>query len=368
MREKSTFVISAILLGFIFAFSACESSTEATLEESFEKLKQVTPLPGISVESMEVSTAENNDSYLSVSFNDGRAKEAWCIEWNEEEAFGIQNGVKFYTTKGHEAWEKLNYFMHIKDDLRAADPDLTTKDIQVIIWALIDNPSFDVNKISEYENIDERIYKDGKALFDVQKVKTIVSQVENYFASSKEKSISQKLGVTVIENDGQTIITEDETAFAVMTSNGEVDDSISTCFIEDGFGNWGWTNGPLSDPSGPLTFDIYAGAGQCDLEKGTLVGELIVEYNNGTFTATYIMTETSPFTGETYVMTESHLYVGNDPYPEGPSGMPTNAPGQYGNSDDHGNVTTYTYEIEGLSGDIFFIAHAVVDGFEPADD
>lgn len=368
MRVKNTFVISLILVGFTAFFSACETSTKPDIEETFASLKQVTPIPGIAVETMEVSKVENDDSYLSVRFNNGQAKEAWCIEWNEEEAFGIQDGVKFYSTKGHKEWKKLNQFMRMKEDLRAADPSLTSRDIQVVIWSLIDTPSFDVDKISEYENIDERIYKDGQPLFDVQKVKAIVDEVENQVSSAKENTNYQEPGVTVIQNDGQTLITADETAYAVMTSNGEVDSSVSTCFIENSFGNWGWTNGPLSDPSGELTFDIYAGAGQCDLNRGTLVGELIINYENGTFTATYRMTETSEFTGNSYILTETHLYVGNDPYPTNPAGNPTNAPGQYGNSDNHGAVTEYTYEIDDLSGDIYFIAHAVVDGFNPEAD
>lgn len=66
------------------------------------------------------------------------------------------------------------------------------------------------------------------------------------------------------------------------------------------------------------------------------------------------------------MMTETHLYVGNDPYPTNQgSGKYTVAPGQYGNSDNHGAVTEYTYEIDNLSGDIYFIAHTVVDGFNP---
>jgi hypothetical protein len=32
----------------------------------------------------------------------------------------------------------------------------------------------------------------------------------------------------------------------------------------------------------------------------------------------------------------------------------------------HDDTTEYTYEIDGLSGDIYFIAHAVVNGF-PSD-
>lgn len=362
MRVKNTFLL-AFFIGIIFSFSSCESSTNVTIEESFQELKNVTPISGVTIESMEVIQGNSLDSYLAVRLNNGKKREAWCIEWNEEEAFGLQNGAKLYTTKGHKEWKKLNYFMSKLNDFRANDPDLTSRDIQVVIWSLVNNPEFDVDKIAEYENIDPRIYKDGQPLFDVQKVKSIVHQVESHLANT-QKTLGEESGVTVIENDGQTIILGDETAYAVKTlDQTEVDSDYSTCFNEEiienvSFNNWGWTNGPLSDPSGELIYDIYAGAGQCDLDKGTRVGELIVNYANGTLTVTYRMI------GETYTLTETHLYAGNDPYPVNRgSGNYTVAPGHYGNQNTHDNVTEYTYVVDGLSGDIYFIAQAVVNGF-----
>lgn len=155
---KKTFLL-AFLISIIFGFYSCESGTNVTIEESFQELKQVTPIPGVTVESMEVIQSERHDGYLTVRLNNGKQREAWCIEWNEEEAFGIQNGAKLHTTKGHNEWDKLNYFMKIKDDIRANDPDLTSREIQVVIWSLVNNPPFDVDKIGEYENIDPRVYK-----------------------------------------------------------------------------------------------------------------------------------------------------------------------------------------------------------------
>lgn len=381
MNIKGTAALaSAVMTLLITMATACEpsTSTQPTISESFEEIKQITPLTGGHIERLEISKEDNEDSFLTVRLNNGMEREAWCIEWNEDQAFGIQNGAKLYSTAGHDAWKELNYFMRIKDDLRTNDPDLTPREIQVIIWSLINNPPFDVDKISEYKEIDPRIYKDGQPLFDVQKVKNIVSKVQKHFMSPKKnKEYSKDPGLTVIENDGQTIITTNETAFAVKTTpvgeRKEADGSYSSCFNEEiienvSFNNWGWTNGPISDPSGDLTFDIYAGAGQCDLSKGTLVGEPSVNYSDGILTVTYKMTETG-FTGNSYTLTETHVYAGNDPYPQkkgnGKNGKFTVAPGQYGHKNNHDDVTEYTYEIEGLSGDIYFIAHAVVNGFNP---
>ncbi|NGP76701.1 hypothetical protein G3570_08655 [Balneolaceae bacterium YR4-1] len=362
MKKNGVLAFASLFVGLLFAFISCDQSTSDEFQESFQKVKQVTPIPGAQNERINLQPGDSQDSFFTVTLDDGTVKEGWCIEWNESYVQGEQNGVKMFSTKGQEAWKELNYFMHIKDKLRAQDPDLTFREIQVVIWSLVDNPEFDVDNISEYSHINPRIYNNGEVLFDIQKVKDIVNQVEAHFVNSASKLEAEYSGTTIIENDGQTIMMAGETAFAYNPN-------YSTCFDEEiiantTFPNWGWTNGPISDGFED-TFDIWAGAGQCDLSKGTLVGELFVSYSGGTLTATYNMTVTSPYTNKLYTMTTAHLYAGGDAYPTN-GGEYTVAPGQYTEVHDPlSNLTTYTIEISGLSGAIYFIAHADVEGFDP---
>lgn len=129
----------------------------------------------------------------------------------------------------------------------------------------------------------------------------------------------------------------------------------ASCFTDYGFGNWGWTNGPLA--VGTYEFELWAAAGQCDTGKGALAGKVIVDYNGSSAQVTYM-------TNGDYVMTETHLWVGDSPFPlkqQGKKLVPTAAPGQFpaGDGDlDNSNMETYT--IDGLSGEIWVIAHAVV--------
>ena len=120
-------------------------------------------------------------------------------------------------------------------------------------------------------------------------------------------------------------------------------DDGATCFIdleEYNFNRWGWTIGPLSE--GEYTYDIYAAAGQCDINKGTLVGTVDVSYSDGNVEVTYNI-------DDAYEVEETHTYAGNDPVPTGNNGRPTVAPGQYTIG-------------ENLEGEIYVIAHAVVCG------
>jgi hypothetical protein len=138
-------------------------------------------------------------------------------------------------------------------------------------------------------------------------------------------------------------------------------DTANVCFLDDGFNRWGWTNGPLSAGfSG--SFNLYAGAGQCDTAKGTLVGTVNVDYTvPGTVTVTYNITP-----GSNFNLTQTHLYVGANKYPQvkvGNKWVNTVAPGQYPYIHDSlANVQTDTFTVTGVSGKIYVIAHGVVEG------
>jgi len=147
-----------------------------------------------------------------------------------------------------------------------------------------------------------------------------------------------------------------ETAFAFGNS-------AATCFLnidEDGdgrddFNRWGWTNGPLS--SGTYAFPIYAGAGQCNLSKGTLVGTLTVNYSGSTANVSYSI-------NAPYYLTETHLYVGSEILARDVNGDFTVAPGQYPTIHDPvSSGSTDSYTVSGLNGSIYVVAHATVGGF-----
>ena len=92
----------------------------------------------------------------------------------------------------------------------------------------------------------------------------------------------------------------------------------STCFADiTGTPRWGWSIGPIVE--GSHSYDIYAGAGRCDLAKGSKVAVATVEYADGT-----AKVEVRMLAG--YVMGESHLYLGAEPLPRAKGGAYTVAP------------------------------------------
>ena len=127
-----------------------------------------------------------------------------------------------------------------------------------------------------------------------------------------------------------------DTSFAKGNS-----DNDHACFTEAGFSRWGWNIGPLTP--GTYTYDVHAGAGQCDITKGVLVGIITVIYDGTNVTASYDLING-------YTNTETHLYAGISPFPLKNNGSYTVAPGQYTVQDD-------------LNGEsIYVIAHSKVCG------
>jgi len=128
-----------------------------------------------------------------------------------------------------------------------------------------------------------------------------------------------------------------ETAFAFGGDAGD-------CFLNfNNFNRWGWSNGPIG--AGHYEWPVYAGAGQCDLTKGTWVGTLVIDYDGAWITVTYNI-------DPAFSLEETHLFIGSARFPL-KNGSPTVAPGQYGNA----GQTSYTLP---ATGDIYVIAHAVV--------
>jgi hypothetical protein len=157
-----------------------------------------------------------------------------------------------------------------------------------------------------------------------------------------EPNAGNLLAVILVPNDGKQVViipylvkckpeVECETAFARET-NG------ANCFIDNGFSRWGWSIKITT--FGDYTYNIYAGAGQCDISKGTLVGTASVSYKaNGVVTVNYNI-------NSGFSLDETHTYAGKNMFPT-KKGVPTVAPGQY------------TIQ-SNLSGEIYVIAHAVV--------
>ncbi|RIA09017.1 putative repeat protein (TIGR01451 family) [Flavobacteriaceae bacterium MAR_2010_72] len=163
--------------------------------------------------------------------------------------------------------------------------------------------------------------------------------------------------------------TDDDTVTAIPNQTGFARSTTdATCFLDDGFERWGWTNYFATE--GSYTLPLYIGAALCDLDKGKLIGTVLVNYTGGEVTITYNV--------DTYYgIRQIHVYVGCEPYPTKKRST-TVAPGQYPykiSTLDH--VSSYTVgplDVSSLDNGVYVIAHALIsehlceDCYEAVDD
>ncbi len=160
----------------------------------------------------------------------------------------------------------------------------------------------------------------------------------------------------VIEEPEEPPVQSTETAFAVFTGSTNesviVDTNRSACFSNFGFDRWGWSNAIASGTSSYLA--IYAGAAQCNLSKGKLVGYLQV-----TPSATAGVLEVTYTAFKQYKFNEFHLYIGTDVLARKGSGY-TVSPGQFPTVlSVNPAATSQTFLVTVPAGALYLVAHAV---------
>ena len=112
---------------------------------------------------------------------------------------------------------------------------------------------------------------------------------------------------------------------------------------------WGWAE-YFDAADGTYTHDIYAGAGQNDISKGTLVGQAKIKVAGGD-----VHVEITLSAGVT--ANETHIYFSDNNAPT------TTAPGQYGFTDGTDFTGTKTFDFSssyGGDGDFWIIVHLEV--------
>lgn len=218
-----------------------------------------------------------------------------------------------------------------------------------IVWG---DPTTEVNKTVDVKDISDlfgevdlgTVTAPNGATFTYDKTFDWEDYGDAYCGDYTYDNTAQVIG------DGDVVLDEASASLNVYvqcytyeTAYAQGDSAI--CFIPT-FSNWGWTN-PIA--FGTYSWSLWAGAGQCDTSKGTLVGTVSVIYSGGYVTVDYNVD--SP-----YLLKETHEYAGETMFPKvkvGKNFVYTVAPGKYSNSGP-------------FSGPVFVIAHAVVGLPDPS--
>jgi len=142
-----------------------------------------------------------------------------------------------------------------------------------------------------------------------------------------------------------------------------VNASVASCFIDDGFDSWGWTNELVYSEDfyrlPPVTqrFPIYANADYCDLQNGSIIGHLEITISAGdsqaSATIAYVI-------NNDLIIADLNLYVGTDTYPLDANDKQTISFEYYNYSFNDFGVDHSINNIAWPVTDVFFIAQATV--------
>lgn len=189
MKVHRILTIPALLAAILFYSAACESTVNNNFEESLAPYLELEAIQGASNTTITIRKGDSvgMESYFAfdVSNISNNAivkeglKEGWCLEWHKPIGSNgdIHRGIDTYSTYGSETWKPLNYLLSIKNQLKAEDPSLTYKEIQVSIWSLIEEPRFDLDQVMASGNMPSRMLTNGQPNFSIEKVKAIIKKV-----------------------------------------------------------------------------------------------------------------------------------------------------------------------------------------------
>jgi hypothetical protein len=387
MITRGIIALLSILIASVLMFAACDVISEKGLDESLDIVPNVTAIKGAQNATIRVNSGTTSNFLLeldNIEWNtliSNGTREAYCIAWKDpiQRGNATYEGVGVYSTANDKQFASVNRLFGMKNALQKADPGITWKEIQIAVWELLPFQEFDMNMpVREMPSY----MRDGdQPAFDKDRVRFILDAVKGSLNSnpllvnSETNTTEKTMCVIGTKEDTQTLIVPcDETAFAYggtkeadyngtagATENGTSLDPFAHCFPDDeeiSATQWGWSNGKLGH--GTYNFPLYAGAAQCNLSKGQLAGNVEIVYEGSTVTVTFTAAEGTSFLQEDG-KSETHLYVGANKMPD--SGA---APGKYPNNNDvvSSTETEVVYQVTGVSGDIYVIAHAVMTGYE----
>ena len=187
------------MLGLVF--TACESNSPVSLDESLEPIFNLQPIDG--AQNVEIKLNTGVTSYFKVELSNLTEESglfngnysAWCALWDTPiQANGsTYSGIKMFSTQNDSKLVPLNYFMANKKRFEMENEEMTWREIQGVIWTLLDFPKFDITKIDDD--------------FDV----TVMSDVnKEMVVALSQQIIEMTKDMTTNDLDGYAILLETE--------------------------------------------------------------------------------------------------------------------------------------------------------------
>ena len=226
-RGLITGILGMAMLGMVF--TACESNTPVSLEESLKDTPNVKLVDGATNATVTVNK-NNNKSYFTVEIDnllpesgiDNGFYDAWCVLYDTpiNSNGGNYQGVKLHSVESDAALQRVQYIVNNRNRFMQ-DIGADWKDVQVAIWSVLDFPKFDY--ISDLADMPADFRQNGEPTFNTSNVDDIVASA---VAEASGHDGPCKVFLIETESGNQNIVIEVcDTATARM--NNDPDDNTN---------------------------------------------------------------------------------------------------------------------------------------------
>lgn len=217
MRQIYNLPLFIFSIFIVTSITSCKNLTgdSGDIYESLDPIENVVPLEG--AESSTIVVNKGADSYFVLEFSglqdndviqNGFTGEGWCIDWQKpiDSNNGTYSGIQLYSTYNVEKWNPLNFLFNIMDEIKQADPDLTYREFQAVVWSLRGFPEFNLEVITD-QDLPSRLKTDGQANFSREKVATILDVIEAGYQDFEFTEDTRYAVIAETPADVQTVIT-----------------------------------------------------------------------------------------------------------------------------------------------------------------
>jgi len=207
-------------IGFLFTVAllfmpACESvTTQSSVDESLDLVEEVSSIEGAKNATITVNLAP--ETYFGLNFSNINANsiisngdgEGWCIDWQKpiDSDGGVYTDIQLYSTYNVESWQPINYLFNIIEQIKADEPKITYREIQVAIWSMRGNPVFDLDSF-EVDELPSRMQSNGEPNFDRGIVDYILKVVDDGYRDFVPTDGTRFAVIAETPVDVQTVIT-----------------------------------------------------------------------------------------------------------------------------------------------------------------
>jgi len=231
-NKKNIIGLMGFLILSVFYFGACQDNVNTSIEDSIAPYLELQAIAEASNATITVNQGEAKglDSYFAFDMSNIQSggivreglTEGWCLEWNKpiRQNNDVHNGIEMFNTFGSTTWKPANYLMNIKNELKAEDPSITYKEIQVALWTLIETPAFDLDKVLRSGDMPSRLMENGQPNFDVDKVKAINNRVRSEVSDFEYNSGSSYILFSNMIDEQNGGIVNGCTGFRTQTPGG----------------------------------------------------------------------------------------------------------------------------------------------------